>query len=335
MEKPMINLKQQSGKIGVPLVDSWIDVHAHFHPPASQAESEAMLHSLHEACWCVDKVREWDVDDVLAYMDRTGIQMQMLSYIPKKLEALRAANSYGASIVKKHPSRFGLLMALPSDDPDVALAEIIRSDELEADGFAMTCRYNEVYLSDARLDPVWAELDRRGAAVFVHPDGYAPGKGRPAAVMEVAAETALTFTDMLYAAVFRRFPNIRFVVAHCGGALPALSGRLLLLGLENWVPNSEKLTHAEMKAHLRRLFLDTAGTMPTGLAPALEMTTPDHIVYGSDCGVPCSTDATMDMNLEALLAFRGLSSEEIEAIGHNALRLFPRAAERIRAEARV
>jgi 6-methylsalicylate decarboxylase len=101
------------------------------------------------------------------------------------------------------------------------------------------------------------------------------------AVVAAADDQALTITDMLYAAVFRRFPNIRFVVAHCGGGLPALSGRLLLLGLENWVPNPEKLTHSEMKAHLRRLSLDTAGTMPTGLAPALQMTTPDHIVYGT------------------------------------------------------
>jgi predicted TIM-barrel fold metal-dependent hydrolase len=161
MERPVSKLNQLSEKTGFPLVDSWIDVHAHFHPPASSAESEAMLNTLHKACWCVDKAPDWDVDDVLAYMDRTGIQMQMLSYIPKTLEALRAANSYGASIVKKHPSRFGLLMALPSDDPDAALGEIARSDELEADGFAMTCRYNEVYLSDARLDPV---LGRTGPA---------------------------------------------------------------------------------------------------------------------------------------------------------------------------
>lgn len=329
MTSAMNTPKIHSARVGTRLVDAWIDVHAHFRPPASEAERESALHALHKACWCVDEAPEWNIDEVLAYMDRTGIQMQMLSYIPKQLEALRAANTFGASIVSQYPSRFGFLMALPSDDPEAALAEIARSDELNADGFAMTCRYNDVYLSDARLEPVWAELDRRGAVVFAHPDGFAPGKGRPSAVMEVAAETALTFTDMLYAAVFRRFPNIRFVVAHCGGGLPTLSGRLLLLGLENWVPNPEKLTHAEMRTHLRRLFLDTAGTMPTGLGPALEMTTPDHIVYGSDCGVPCTTNATMDMNLEALLAFRGLSPQEIEAIGHNARRLFPRAAQRI------
>jgi len=56
-------------------------------------------------------------------------------------------------------------------------------------------------------------------------------------------------------------------------------------------------TPSEMRQHLRRLFLDTAATMPTGLGAALLMTTPDKIVYGSDCGVPCTTDATMDANI--------------------------------------
>ena len=86
-----------------------------------------------------------------------------------------------------------------------------------------------------------------------------------------------------------------------------------------------------MRQHLRRLFLDTAATMPTGLGAALLTTTPDKIVYGSDCGVPCTTDATMDANIEALLAFDGLTPEQIQSIGRNALTLFPAAAARIEA----
>lgn len=58
-----------------------------------------------------------------------------------------------------------------------------------------------------------------------------------------------------------------------------------------------------------------AATMPTALGAAMERTTPAHIVHSSDCGVPCSTEATMDANLEPLLAFRGMSPEEITAIG--------------------
>ena len=313
------------------LVDDWIDMHAHFYPPENQAVRMQRLRAMREGCWCVNEPPEWSVERTLAYMDRTGIQMQMLSNIPKTLEALRASNDYAASLVTRHPSRFGLLAALPTDDSAAALAEIARTGD-SADGFAVTCCYNNIYLSDRRLDPVWAELDRRRAVVFAHPDAYAPASmGRPSALIEVAFETARTFTDMLYAGTFARYPDIRFVVAHCGGALPALSGRLLLLGHERWIPNPERVTPSEMRAHLRRLFLDTAASCPTSLAAALAMTTADRLVYGSDCGVPCTTDATMEANIEALLAYRGLSPEQIQAVGRNALSLLPRAAARISA----
>ena len=265
-------------------------------------------------------------------MDRTGIAMQMLSNIPKNIDALRASNDYASSLVRKHPGRFGLLTALPTDDTKNALAEVGRAvGELRTDGFAVTCHYNGVYLGDSRLDPVWEELDRLRAVVFVHPNAYAPAvMGRPYALVEVAFETARTVIDMLYAGTFRKFPNVKFVLAHCGGALSALSGRLLILGNESWVPNPNRVTLPEFRAHLRGLYLDTAATSPTTLGPALAMTTYDHLVYGSDCGVPCTTEITMEVNLEALFSYAGLTREQIESIGHNALRLFPAAAERIK-----
>ena len=104
----------------------------------------------------------------------------------------------------------------------------------------------------------------------------------------------------------------------------------MILGTESWVPNPNRLTPREMREHLRRLYLDTAATAPTALGPALEMTTPDHLVYGSDCGVPCTTDATMNANIEALLGYSGLPKDALVAIGRNALRLFPDAAQRLR-----
>ncbi len=86
------------------------------------------------------------------------------------------------------------------------------------------------------------------------------------------------------------------------------------------------MTLSEFREQLRGLFLDTAATCPTTLGPALAMTTHDHLVYGSDCGVPCTTDATMQANIEALFSYAGLTREQVEGIGHNALRLFPAAA---------
>ncbi|WP_235009642.1 amidohydrolase family protein [Mycobacterium sp. 3519A] len=313
------------------LVDRWIDVHAHFSPPLSEQARDTVLDAMQRAHWRIDQAPTWRMDDILAYMDRTGIQMQMLSNIPKSLEALRDSNDFGAEVVRTHPDRFGLLAALPTDDPDAALAEIDRATtQLSADGFAVTCNYNGVLLSDASLDPVWAELDRRQAVVFAHPDAYTPGaQGRPAPVLEVAFETTRTFTDMLYVRLFQRFPRIRFIVAHCGAALPALSGRLRLLGLASWVPNPHGLTAEELADALRRLHLDTAATCPTSLAAAMAMTTPDKLVYGSDCGVPCSSEASMNRNLQALLDFDGLTTQEKAAIGTAALQLFPNAAARL------
>ena len=137
---------------------------------------------------------------------------------------------------------------------------------------------------------------------------------------------------MLYAAIFRDYPDIRFVVAHCGGALPALSGRLALLGAEVWIPNPAGITRDEIKSQLSRLFFDTAATGTAhSVRPVLALTTCDHLVYGSDCGVGCSTNETLEQNLNALLNFPDLTGEQIQAVGHNAVNVFPALARRIKA----
>ncbi len=181
--------------------DGWIDVHAHFSVPQTTAQIQAAHVQRNARCFLQDTPFRWTPEGALEYMDRSGIAMQMLSSIPKTADALRSANEYGASLVERHPARFGLLAALPTDDPGSCVAEIERAERsLRADGFAVTCVYNGVGLGDARLHPVWAELDRRRSTVFVHPDAYGPpSQGRPVALLEVAFETARTVVDMLYA----------------------------------------------------------------------------------------------------------------------------------------
>ena len=153
--------------------------------------------------------------------------------------------------------------------------------------------------------------------------------GRPCALMDVAFETARTVTDMIYQGMFRRFTDLTMILAHCGGALPAMSGRLLLPGNEDWIPNPNRVSTEEMSQNLQRFFLGTAGVCPTALAPALVMTSPERLVYGSDCGVPCSTHRTMDSNLKALLDFPALTPEQVQQIGRRALELFPAAKVRL------
>ena len=309
----------------------WIDVHGHFTPPTSSGDREARWHAMREAKFMVPEPFEWTPESTLSYLNKTGIAMQMLSNIPRTLDALKDSNDYAASLVAKYPSRFGLLAALPTNDPAAAMAEIDRaSNALRADGYAVTCNYNGVYLGDSSLNDVWSELNRRHAVVFVHPDAYAPASlGRLSPLIEVAFETARTVVDMLYAGIFRRYPKIRFILAHCGGALPVLSGRLKLLGTEPWVPNPCKITQREIREQLAGLYLDTAATASTGMAPALLMVPLNHLVYGADCGVPCSTESTMEANKKAILNYAGLTKDQRNAIGRNVLALFPAAAARL------
>jgi predicted TIM-barrel fold metal-dependent hydrolase len=135
---------------------------------------------------------------------------------------------------------------------------------------------------------------------------------------------------MLYNGVFRRYPNIKFIFAHSGGAVPVLSGHLGLLGAEAWVPNPENLTKEEIKTQLGRLHVDTAATAETGLAPALKMVGKDRCIYGADCGVLCSTTATMEENRISVLKIEEEHGLERSKIGFNGFALFPGAAEQAR-----
>ncbi|WP_370940742.1 hypothetical protein [Amycolatopsis sp. cg13] len=99
---------------------------------------------------------------------------------------------------------------------------------------------------------------------------------------------------------------------------------------EAWVPNPNGLSTDEIRAQLRRLYLDTAATgFPSCLTAALTMTTPDHLVYGSDSGVPCSTEETIEASRKSLLEFDGLTMRQRQDIGRNATALFPNAAARL------
>ncbi|MEU6184596.1 amidohydrolase family protein [Nocardia sp. NPDC047038] len=315
------------------MTDGLVDIHAHFFPPTTAEQREGLWKTMREqGCFLSPSPFHWTVEGTLDIMDRTGVSMQLLSNIPRSREAIRSFNDYGASLVAQYPARFGLLAALPTDDPDACLAEIDRAyGELGADGFAVSGEYNGVWLGDGRLAPVWSELDRRGATVFVHPNPFAPPTlGRPSALIDVAFETARAVTDLLYAGVLRKHTNVRFILAHCGGALPALAGRLLTLGSEEWVPNPNHLRSDEMRLQLAGLYVDTAASgMPNSLAAALEMTTPDHLVYGSDWGAPCTSETTMSATRQHLAQSPLLTEQHREKIWRNALELLPSAARRI------
>ena len=314
----------------------WIDAHGHFAAPGPVLPRGGPGTEAGGA-WV------FAVETSLDYMDRTGVAAQLISNCNPvtKTEAIIASNTYGAALVKAHPTRFGLMAMLPLADPARAVSEIRRAkEELGAEGFAALSNFDGVYLGDPRFEPVWAELDRLGAILFIHPTtrGYGDlGLGRTGALIEAPFDTARTVVDMLYAGVFRRYPRFNVLLAHGGGALPALAGRIANFGdgARGWVANPHGVTADEMRAAFKRFYYDTAlaGTAHS-LDPILDVTTPDHIVYGADFGAPCTDPALCDFNRVATDSYERLTLAQRAALGSNVLALFPEFAERIGAGTR-
>ncbi|HXR86660.1 MAG TPA: amidohydrolase family protein [Stellaceae bacterium] len=318
------------------MAKTWIDAHGHYAAPGP-ALSRGGPGTEAGGAWV------FAVDTSLAYMDRTGIAAQLISNCSPitKSDVIVASNTYGASLIKAHPKRFGLVAMLPLADPARAVAEICRaSEELGADGFAVLSNFDGVYLGDPRFEPVWAALDTLDATLFIHPTtrGYGDlALGRTGALIEAPFDTARTVVDMLYAGVFRRYPRFNVLLAHGGGALPSLAGRIANFGdgARGWVANPHGITAVEMRAAFARFYYDTAlaGTAHS-IDPILDVTTPDHVVYGADFGAPCTDPELCDLNLAATRGYERLTPTQREALGTNVLALFPKFAERIGASSR-
>ena len=89
---------------------------------------------------------------------------------PEAARIARLCNDYGADMVRQFPGRFGLFATLPMIDIDVTLQEIAYAfDTLKADGVGLQTNYGDKWLGDPVYRPVFDELNRRKALVYVHP----------------------------------------------------------------------------------------------------------------------------------------------------------------------
>ena len=141
-----------------------------------------------------------------------------------------------------HPGRFGLFASLPLPHVDLALAEIAYAyDVLRADGIGVSTNEGDIWLGDERNWPMFAELNRRKAVVFVHPAATSNcsavsraygGELISSPWLEFPMNTARAILGLLAKGVTRKYPDIRFIFSHGGGAMPFLLGRIA--GFTGW-----------------------------------------------------------------------------------------------------
>jgi len=155
-----------------------IDVHNHIVPPFYLAENRERIGGSRggqiSAAWL-----EWHPEKALEAMDEHGVATAVLSLSTPGVwfgdaeaarRTARQCNDYAAELARSHQRRFGLFSALPLPDTEGNLREIEYAlDVLKADGIGLLTSYGDKWLGDPSYQPVFEELHRRKAVVFVHP----------------------------------------------------------------------------------------------------------------------------------------------------------------------
>jgi len=315
----------------------FIDAHAHFLTDSYVEQATAAGHGQPDG---MPTWPAWSAHAHLALMDRHGIETALLSLsspgvhfgdVAATRRLARDVNEYAAELARDHPGRFGSFATLPLPDIDGALDEIAYSlDHLGADGVALMSNTDGMYLGDVRLEPVFAELSRRNAVVFLHPTSP-PGweqtaLGRPRAMVEYLFDTTRTVADLLLAGVLARHRGLQVIIAHCGGALPVLADRIDEFA-KLFLPTPQSAA-ADPLEQLRRCYYDLAGTaFPRQARALLGLVDPDRLLFGSDyCWTPPAvTDAHVAAIDAAETPLTGLTWRSLTTA--NAQRLFPRLAQ--------
>jgi predicted TIM-barrel fold metal-dependent hydrolase len=307
-----------------------IDVHHHIFLPQVKVLQERL-----NPGWAGQgppAARNWTPATMLADMDANGVASVVVATpgpgawygnVDAARQISRLWNESTARLAQDHPGRVGFFALIAPPDVDGALKEIEYAfDVLKADGVGVYTSYSNKYLGDKAFAPIFAELNRRKAAVFVHPlvadccGSVVPGI--PTNAYELPFDTTRTIASLLFGGTLTKSPDIRFLFSHGGGAMPMLARRIDELtkdakALRENVPQG-------VPAALQRLYVDTAGAFsPAAMAAVMKTLPASHVLYGSDFPYSPSAGAI------AGLAENELAADVLSGIErNNALALFPR-----------
>ncbi len=260
----------------------------------------------------------WSPEGAVAEMDGAGVRSGMAFAVPVlgadaavRQTAARRWNDFGADLGARFPGRFGHFASLPLPDTDACLAEIDYAvGSLHADGFGIATNYDDIWLGDERLWPVYQVLDALDAIVFVHPRDApccAPDKlsyhrdVMDGSWLEWPMNTARTIFSLLVSGTLRRFPRIRFIFSHAGGVMPLLVSRIE--GFSGWPHVGEaglaRLFPNGLRSELGRLHFECAQAYSLTNIAALRSIVPDtQLLFGSDYPIfPLAHAATQFGNL--------------------------------------
>jgi aminocarboxymuconate-semialdehyde decarboxylase len=237
-----------------------------------------------------------ELDQIIAAQERAGIDHVVLSpWVPllfydvdaeDGLYRCRLQNQGLARMRAERPDRVSVLGAVPLQDPRLGAAEL--EGMMSSGSFAgveITASVRGAYLGDPRFAPFWAAAERTGALVFVHPT--ARGFKEPVFgdyylhnLVGNPIETTMTAAHVVLAGVMERHPGLKVLLAHGGGAIVTLRGRLRH-GHEAIAAAGAALSEPA-DVSIRRFLFDTVTHDPALLRDLIDAVGADRVLLGSD-----------------------------------------------------
>lgn len=202
------------------------------------------------------------------------------------LKAAQLVNDDMARAQRTWPDRIRWLASLPWEHPKLALEELRRACDQGAVGVMVLANINDRSLTEEAFAPIWSEINRRGLPVLVHPT--AP-PGTPEMDMQVynliasvgfMFDTSLAIARMIFDGFFDRYPNLKIIASHAGGALPYIAGRMDRC-FEQMNAARVKIDRAPTE-YLRHIYYDAVTYRQDALELCVNIGGSDRVMYGSD-----------------------------------------------------
>ncbi len=284
------------------------------------------------------KIPGWNVSSDKTFSNSINVQTSIFSVStpgvtfisdPEESAAVaRSMNEYCASLRDKDPHSYGFFATVPSlEHTDLVIRELRYAfDTLHADGVTLFTRYGngDGYLGHPEYVPVWKELNARSAVVFVHPlnnkNGVLFNEKLPMPAFDWPHETGRTAMDLILNRRLEQFPNVKIILSHAGGTLPALVQRSTMIAQPEF---GAVMSAKDILEQAKSFYFDLALSGSQELLPLiLGFANKGHVLFGSD--YPHATDP-VSKHYAKFIDEYDLDDETRKEVYHGAAeKLFPR-----------
>ena len=284
-----------------------IDVHSHFYPSQYIEELKmgrgyayiefdeyGSMIIKYEGDYNVVVKSHIDVLERIKVMDKCGIDMQILTLttpgverepVDRGVKLAKIVNDSFSEIVERYPDRFRALAILPLQSPDIAVEEFRRAVlDLGLNGAIIFSNINGRPLDSKDFWPLYGEAEKLGFPLFIHPTSPVNLKFmedyRIVPMFGFPVDTSLAVLRLILSGVIEKFPSLKIVVAHLGGVLPYIIGRIDTC-IQAY-PEAKKVIDKPASAYLKNMYFDSICYNNNILRFSCDFLGADKIMLGTD-----------------------------------------------------